>query len=145
MDKRDRLDDFDSREARFYAGCDMQAVFKETLIPLQISSTDDKATVAIIFERVNRQGVPLDTLQLLSAWTWSEDFQLQEQFSELADQLAPFGFAAVGGDTNLLLRCCSAVLRFDASPESLVEMTGQTVRENFQAVLNGVKGAVDYL
>src|SRR5580698_5394032 len=57
---------------------DMQAVFKETQIPRQLSSTDDKATVAIIFERVNRQGVPLDTLQLLSAWTWSEDFQLQE-------------------------------------------------------------------
>jgi uncharacterized protein with ParB-like and HNH nuclease domain len=40
---------------------DVQAVFKETQIPLQLSSTDDKATVAIIFERVNRQGVRLDT------------------------------------------------------------------------------------
>jgi uncharacterized protein with ParB-like and HNH nuclease domain len=54
----------------------MQEVFKETQIPLQLSHTEDKATVAIIFERVNRQGVELDTLQLLSAWTWSEEFQL---------------------------------------------------------------------
>ena len=124
---------------------DMQAVFKETQIPVQLSSTDDKATVAIIFERVNRQGVRLDTLQLLSAWTWSEDFQLHEQFAELSEQLGPFGFAEVGEDTNLLLRCCAAVLVKDAAPQSLMSLNGQTVRENFTRILNGVKGAVDYL
>jgi hypothetical protein len=124
---------------------DMQAVFKETQIPRQLSSTDDKATVAIIFERVNRQGVPLDTLQLLSAWTWSEDFQLHEQFTELSEQLAPFGFKEVGEDTNLLLRCCAAVLVGDAAPDSLMRLNGPTVRENFTRILNGVKGAVDYL
>ena len=124
---------------------DMQAIFKETQIPVQLSSTDDKATVAIIFERVNRQGVPLDTLQLLSAWTWSEEFQLHDQFAELSEQLGPFGFAEVGEDTNLLLRCCAAVLVKDAAPQSLMGLNGQTVRENFTRILNGVKGGVDYL
>lgn len=124
---------------------EMQAVFKETLIPVQISKTEDKATVAIIFERVNRQGVELDTLQLLSAWTWSEEFQLQEQFADLAEQLAPFGFKEVGGDTNLLLRCCSAVLAHDAAPEALMALKGAAVRGAFDLVTNGVKYAVDYL
>lgn len=124
---------------------EMQAVFKETRIPLQMSTTEDKATVAIIFERVNRQGVPLDTLQLLSAWTWSEEFQLHEQFAELAEQLEPFGFEEVGGDTNLLLRCCAAVLAGDASPEALMGLNGSTVRAGFTRVVNGVKYAVDYL
>jgi hypothetical protein len=123
----------------------MQEVFKETLIPLQLSHTEDKATVAIIFERINRQGVDLDTLQLLSAWTWSEEFDLQEQFADLADQLAPFGFKDVGDDTNLLLRCCSAVLTGDASPEALVSLNGPAVRRDFDQVMNGVKYAVDYL
>jgi hypothetical protein len=135
--------DFDDTTAKRID--DMQAIFKETQIPRQLSSTDDKATVAIIFERVNRQGVPLDTLQLLSAWTWSEDFQLQDQFAELSEQLGPFGFAQVGDDTNLLLRCCAAVLAKDAAPESLMKLNGQMVRENFTRILNGVKGAVDYL
>jgi hypothetical protein len=94
---------------------------------------------------VNRQGVRLDTLQLLSAWTWSEDFQLQEQFAELSEQLGPFGFAEVGEDTNLLLRCAAAVLVKDATPEALMALNGHTVRENFTRILNGVKGAVDYL
>lgn len=124
---------------------DMQAVFKEVRIPLQMFKTEDKATVAIIFERVNRQGVPLDTLQLLSAWTWSEEFQLQDQFEDLAEELAPFGFEGVGSDTNLLLRCCSAILSGDASPESLMSLNGPRVRERFNEVLNGVKGAIDYL
>jgi hypothetical protein len=124
---------------------DMQAVFKEERIPLQVFRTEEKSTVAIIFERVNRQGVPLDTLQLLSAWTWSEEFQLQEQFGELAEQLSPFGFAGVGGDTNLLLRCCAAILKNDASPEALMGLNGAQVRERFVEVINGVMGAVDYL
>jgi len=124
---------------------EMQAVFKEVRIPLQVFRTEEKATVAIIFERVNRQGVPLDTLQLLSAWTWSEEFQLQEQFGDLAEQLSPFGFADVGGDTNLLLRCCAAILKNDASPEALMGLNGAQVRERFNEVVNGVMGAVDYL
>lgn len=124
---------------------EMQAVFKETKIPVQVSKTEDKATVAIIFERVNRQGVELDTLQLLSAWTWSEEFQLADQFEDLADELRPFGFADVGGDTDLLLRCCSAVLAGDASPKALMELNGAKVREQFDTVTNGVKHAVDYL
>lgn len=124
---------------------DMQTVFKEVRIPVQQFRTEDKATVAIIFERVNRQGVPLDTLQLLSAWTWSDDFQLQGQFGELAEQLEPFGFGGMADDSNLVLRCCSAILGGDASPESLMSLTGQNVRERFQEVLNGIRGAVDYV
>lgn len=124
---------------------DMQAVFREVRIPVQIFKTEDRATVAIIFERVNRQGVPLDTLQLLSAWTWSEEFQLQNQFADLAEQLTPFGFQGLGADANLLLRCCSAILGSDASPESLMTLNGAVVRERFSEVLNGVRGAVDYI
>ena len=123
----------------------MQAVFKENKIPVQISKTEDKATVAIIFERINRQGVELTTLQLLSAWTWSEEFQLQEQFAELEEELGPFGFAEVGGDTNLLLRCCSAVPTDDASPQALMGLNGSAVRAKFDEITNGVKYAVDYI
>lgn len=124
---------------------DMQSIFKEVRIPIQLFKTEDKATVAIIFERVNRQGVPLDTLQLLSAWTWSEDFQLQNQFADLAEQLVPFGFKDLGGDSNLLLRCCSAILKADASPDALMNLHGSEVRERFSEVLNGVRGAIDFL
>jgi hypothetical protein len=123
----------------------LQARFKEVRIPVQTFSTEDRATVAIVFERVNRKGVELDTLQLLSAWTWSDEFDLQQEFKNLSSELQPFGFADVGEDTNLLLRCCAAVLKGDASPDTLVELEGARVREKFPDTVNGIKGAIDFL
>ena len=124
---------------------ELQARFKEVRIPVQTFSTEDRATVAIVFERVNRKGVELDTLQLLSAWTWSDEFDLQQAFKNLSSELQPFGFADVGEDTNLLLRCCAAVLKGEASPDTLVEVEGARVRDKFGDIVNGIKGAIDFL
>jgi hypothetical protein len=119
--------------------------FKEIQIPTQTFETDDKAHVAIVFERVNRLGVELDVLQLLSAWTWSEDFYLQDKFEELAEELEPFGFALVGDDTNLLLRCCAAVIKGQAAPSTLMTLDGNEVRRRFKEITNGIHGAIDFL
>ena len=83
---------------------DLQARIKEALLPVEVLTTDDRATVAIVFERINHMGVPLDTLQLLTAWTWSEDFDLQQRFELLREDLDEHGFADVGEDTSLVLR-----------------------------------------
>ena len=123
----------------------LQERFKEVTVPIQTFSTDDRKTVAIVFERVNRKGVPLDTLQLLSAWTWSDEFDLQQKFEELATELKPFRFDELGADTNLLLRCCAAVMARDASPDTLVNLNGAEVRARFDEVVNGIKGAIDFL
>jgi hypothetical protein len=123
----------------------MQTRFKEALIPVQAFETDERTRVAIVFERVNRLGVKLDTLQLLSAWTWSEDFDLQEQFEDLGEVLEPFGFEAVGEDTNLLLRCCAAIIAGDASPGALIGLNGADVRDRFAQIRNGILGAIDFL
>jgi hypothetical protein len=90
-------------------------------------------------------GVELDIFQLLSAWTWSEDFDLQRRFVELAEDLRPFGFATVGDDTNLLLRCCAAIVKNDVSPTSLISMNGSEVRDRFAEIVNGIRGAIDFL
>lgn len=123
----------------------MQSVFKESRIPIQSFRTDEKEKVAIIFERINRQGVPLDTLQLLSAWTWSEDFQLQSEFEELISELGDYGFTELSNDISLLLRCTSAILTGSSRPESLVNLNGATVRARFNQVVNGIRGALDFI
>jgi hypothetical protein len=124
---------------------DMQTRFKEATIPVQAFETDDRARVAIVFERVNRLGVELDTFQLLTAWTWSEDFDLQEQFEDLTSTLEPFGFQAVGEDTNLLLRCCAAIVAGDAAPDALIDLSGTAVRARFPEIRNGILGAIDFV
>lgn len=123
----------------------MQARFKEARLPYQTFRTEDKGTVAVIFERINRQGVPLDTLQLLSAWTWSEDFQLQGQFEDLVEELESKGFETSLLDENLLLRCTAAILVADPRPEGIVRLTGEQIRTRFDEVINGVLGALDFL
>lgn len=123
----------------------MQTVFREARIPVQTFRTDEKEKVAIIFERINRQGIPLDTLQLLSAWTWSEDFQLQSEFEDLISELSDYGFTELSNDISLLLRCTAAILTGSSRPESLVQLNGAAVRQRFHEVVNGIRGALDFL
>ena len=122
----------------------LQARFKEVAIPVQILTTEERSSVAIVFERINRMGVELDTLQLLSAWTWNEDFDLLDAFRDLKDELEDFGFAGVGDDTNLILRCASAILTGDSSPDRLIDVKGAQVRDAFPVVRNGILGAIDF-
>ncbi|WP_242038009.1 DUF262 domain-containing protein [Tolypothrix sp. FACHB-123] len=122
----------------------LQEKFKEVSIPAQILKTEDRAIVAIVFERVNRLGMKLDTLQLLSAWTWNEDFDLLENFRNLKEDLEEFGFSEVGEDCDLILRCTAAILKKETTPESLLELSGQQIREAFPKVRSGIFGAIDF-
>ena len=124
---------------------ELQAIFKETKIPYQVLHTQDKKKAAIAFERINRKGIPLDIFQLLTAWTWSEDFVLRRAFEDLAEELEPYGFEEVGSNVNLLLRICAAVLTRSAASSSLMDMNGNLFKNRFDEITNGVKGAIDFL
>jgi len=123
----------------------IQEKFKEVQIPVQVLKSEDRSIVAIVFERINHLGVALDTLQLLSAWTWSEDFDLVEKFRELRDGLADFGFEGVGDDTDLVLSCVAGILAGEPGAETLLSLNGAEVRDNFPIVENGIRGAIDFL
>ena len=87
----------------------------------------------------------LDTLQLLSAWTWNDDFDLLEQFRELKEELEDFGFSGVGEDTDLILRCAAAILMGNPTADTLLELNGLQVRSEFPRVRNGIFGAIDFM
>lgn len=124
---------------------DLQKRFQQAQFPYFMMETEEKQKIAIVFERINRKGIPLDTFQLLTAWTWSEDFELKQQFEELADELEPFGFESIGDDTDLLLRCAAAVILAKESPESLLLVDGSTVRDALPRIKKGIKAAIDFL
>jgi len=123
----------------------LQAFFKEAIIPVETVETEDHSKIAIIFERINRGGVPLDTYQLLSAWTWSGDFDLRTKFDELATELDEVGFNELRDDPDLLLKCCAAVIRNDASIHAIIDLKGTEVRDAFSIFKNGLLGAIDFL
>ena len=124
---------------------ELQATFKEAQIPIETVETEDHSKIAIIFERINRGGVPLDLYQLLSAWTWSGDFDLRNKFEELAGELDEVGYDDLRKDPDLLLKCCAAVVRSDASARTIIDMKGAEVRDAFRLLRNGVLGAIDFL
>lgn len=123
----------------------LQEKFKEVSIPVQLLKSEDRSIVAIVFERINHLGVALDTLQLLSAWTWSEDFDLLDKFRELREELADFGFEGVGDDADLVLNCVAGILTGEPGAEKLLSLNGSEVRAQFGTVENGIRGAIDFL
>lgn len=123
----------------------LQEQFKEVSIPVQVLTTEERSIVAIVFERINRLGVALDTLQLLSAWTWNEDFDLLEKFKELREELSDFGFEGIGDDADLVLSCVAGILAGEPGAEKLLELNGADVRAQFASVENGIRGAIDFL
>ena len=81
----------------------LQAVFEEYLIPNEIFESDDRNSVAIVFERINRAGTELDIFQLLSAWSWSEEFDLTKKFQDLQIDIVDHGYDDLCNDRDLQL------------------------------------------
>jgi hypothetical protein len=135
----------DLGDARLEEIVKVQSRFSGALIPVETFTKEDRTSVAIVFERVNRQGVKLDTFQLLTAWTWSEEFDLQEKFKDLAERFESFGFEDIGTDNDLMLRCASAVLRGDPSPAALIDINGAEVREKFDVIVRSLDRTIDFL
>lgn len=122
----------------------VQEKFKEVQIPCQTLETDDRSKVAIVFERINRAGTELNTYQLLTAWSWSEEFDFQDKFDEIFNDVE-FGFTDKTEYQDLQLKCCSGVILGEATPASIMSLTGEQIRNNFDKIKNGVYSAVDFL
>ena len=124
---------------------ELQRRFQEFQLNLDLIEFENKDEIAIIFERVNRAGVRLDAFQLLSAWTWSSEFDLNDSISELATDLEPFGFYELSSDPNLMMKCFSAVIKGDAQLKDVITLHGPTVRDRFDEIKRGILGAIDFL
>lgn len=123
----------------------LQETFKEISIPVQLMETDDKSIVAIVFERINRAGVPLKSFQLLTAWSWSTDFDLQEKLDDLSGELSGCGFDGLAEDQELLTKCFTGYILENTSPGVMMQLTGEKIRDNFEKIETGLKSSIDFL
>lgn len=124
---------------------DLQSRFKEYLIPNEVFESDDQNKVAIVFERINRAGTDLNVFELLSAWSWSEEFDLVEKFSSLQDSITDHGFEDLGEDRDLQLRVCAGIICGETTPKRILELKGEEIRGRFSEIENGLLGALDFL
>lgn len=123
----------------------LQERFKEYIIPNETFVSDDRNNVAIVFERINRAGTELNIFQLLSAWSWSEDFDLTEKFEELQKDIIDHEYDELCKDQDLQLRICSGVINGETTPAKILELQGEQIRSSFTKVRNGIIGAIDFL
>lgn len=124
---------------------DVQNKLRDFKIPVVTFETDDKNEVAIVFERINRAGTELKTFELLTAWSWSEDFDLIEKFEDLQGDIEGAGFHDLVSDRELQLRICSAVISGETAAPKILDLSGQDIRDRFNEIRNGILGAIDFL
>ncbi|MFT6073030.1 MAG: hypothetical protein ACJARD_001606 [Alphaproteobacteria bacterium] len=112
----------------------LAAKFKEYLLPCVTFETEDKAKVAIVFERINRAGTELKIMELLSAWTWSETFNLPEKFDDLKDILREHDYEGLCDNSDLLLKKFSGVISHQTTPNAIINLKGDEVRDRFEEI-----------
>ncbi|MEX2592821.1 MAG: DUF262 domain-containing protein, partial [Anditalea sp.] len=119
--------------------------FLSYIIPDIVFETDDMNEVAIVFERINRAGTELNVFELLSAWSWSDNFDLVEKFDELQDEISDHGYEELCNDRDLQLRITAGIIKGSTNPSTILTMNGEEIRDNFEIVRNGIIGAIDFL
>lgn len=124
---------------------DLQARFKEYILSNEVFESDDRNAVALVFERINRAGTELNKFDLLSAWSWSEDFNLKERFARFDDELHAFGYSKLSEDKDLQLKVCAAIISGETTPSAIFNLSGDEVRNRFDEIESGIKGAIDFL
>ena len=96
-----------------------------------------------IFERVNSTGTELSTLDLLIAWTWSENFLLKEEIAELLDTLEDKRFGKLPDKT--ILQCLSAIIVKSTTTKSILDLEPKEVHEKFPKLVDSMEKAIDFL
>src|SRR6185437_684374 len=123
----------------------VQRKFLEYNIPNIVFETDNMNNVAIVFERINRAGTELNVFELLSAWSWSDSFDLVDKFEALQVKIAEHGYEDLCNNRDLQLRITAGIIKKDTLPSTVIALKGEEIRKEFEKVESGIIGAIDYL
>ncbi|MGB6873637.1 MAG: DUF262 domain-containing protein [Dehalococcoidia bacterium] len=120
-----------------------QSKFQNYEVSVVTTSKRSKEEVGTIFERINNTGTKLTTLDLMIAWTWSEDFHLREEIEEILGILERKGF----GDTpeKIVLQCLSGIVDKSTRTKDIISLKPETVRTTVDTLKESLEKAVDFL
>jgi len=133
-----RFKEQESKEA-----AELQAIFQNYELPTVTIKKRNRDEVGIIFERVNNTGTPLSTLDLLTAWTWSDNYYLKEVFDNIYDLLEMRNFGNF--KDKLILQCFSAIIKESTKTYDILSLSPDDVREQTPVLVNSIKRAIDLL
>jgi len=117
--------------------------FKDYEFPVVTIKDRTNQEVCRVFQRINSSGTSLSTLELLAAWTWSDQFDLRKEIEGVVDSLSDKGYEEL--DQTLLMRCLAAVLLNKIDADELVDVAPGLLVDGMKKLKIGVYSAVDFL
>lgn len=122
---------------------EVQSIFQNYEIPTVTIKKRSKGEVGTIFERINSTGTPLSTLELMIAWTWSEEYNLAEVFEEVTTILESKNFEDI--KKKVILQCFGAIIDETTVTKSILELDPQKIKDNSVLLLQSIEKTLDYL
>ena len=131
-------------DSRYHTNAqELASQFLNYEIPVVTIENRDKKDVGLIFERINNTGTKLGVIDLMTAWTWTDDFHLLEQTNELLDELSEKNFGNIKHKT--ILQTISAIIQESTVTDMILNLTGDSIRDNWESVKEAIRKAVDFL
>jgi hypothetical protein len=117
--------------------------FKDYEFPIVTIRDRTNQEVCRIFQRINSSGTTLSTLELLAAWTWSDQFDLRNEIDAIAQRLASKGYEEL--DANEVVRCLTAIVLNSIETDALVDVPPDVVVSGVTKLKQALDAAVDFL
>jgi hypothetical protein len=117
--------------------------FKDYEFPVVTIRDRSNQEVCRIFQRINSSGTRLSTLELLAAWTWSEQFDLRSEIQKLQDRLADKGYEELREAE--VMRCLTAVVADGIDSDGLVDMDPAKLIQGMSKMKQAMNAAIDFL
>lgn len=122
---------------------DIYSKFINYELPVVTIKNREKSEVGIIFERINNTGTKLTTLDLMTAWTWTDDFHLLESITDLQEELEEKNFGEL--TQSILLQAISGIIQNDTTTKAITELSGEQVRDNWDLFSESLRKSIDYI
>ncbi|HPM57220.1 MAG TPA: DUF262 domain-containing protein [Thermomonas sp.] len=117
--------------------------FKDYEFPVVTIRDRSNQEVCRVFQRINSSGTSLSTLELLSAWTWSDHFNLVNEINSLLEKLEDSNYGDLSEE--LVLRCLAAVVLGKIDADELVDVAPNDLVGGMAKLQQAVFAAVDFL
>jgi hypothetical protein len=117
--------------------------FKDYEFPVVTIKDRSNQEVCRVFQRINSSGTSLSTLELLAAWTWSEQFDLRNEIEQLLDSLADKGYEQI--EEALLMRCLASITLNRIDSDELVDVPPDQLIEGMSKLKQAMYSCIDFL
>lgn len=117
--------------------------FKDYEFPVVTIRDRTNQEVCRVFQRINSSGTSLSTLELLAAWTWSDQFDLRKEIEGVLDKLSDKGYDQL--DEGLLMRSLAAVVLNRIDADALVDTPPENLIDGMLRLKQAIYAAVDFL